>query len=90
MEQSLGWENSDTWNEYDYEKLSEFIFSKSDIRLSVSTLKRIWGKVQYKNTPATATLNALARALDIEDWRAFKKNIAIEKLLDKSLKKQNQ
>lgn len=87
IEQSLGWENSDTWNEYDFEKLSEFIFSKSDIRLSVSTLKRIWGKVQYKNTPATATLNALARALNFDDWRAFKNKIDKKKSADKGFER---
>jgi hypothetical protein len=73
IEQSLGWESSDTWSEYDFEKLSEIIFSKTNTRLSLSTLKRIWGKVRYTNTPAIATLNVLARATDFEDWRAFKK-----------------
>ncbi|WP_184548186.1 hypothetical protein [Mucilaginibacter sp. FT3.2] len=73
LELSLDWESSDTWSEYDFEKLSEIVFSKTNTRLSLSTLKRIWGKVRYTNTPAIATLNVLARALDFEDWRAFKK-----------------
>ncbi|WP_428331563.1 hypothetical protein [Mucilaginibacter sp.] len=73
LEQSLGWEHSDSWSEYDFEKLREIIFSKTNCRLSLSTLKRIWGRVRYTNTPAIATLNVLARTIDFEDWRAFKK-----------------
>ena len=73
LEKSLGWESSDTWSEYDFEKLSEFFFSKTNTRLSLSTLKRLWGKVRYNSTPTIATLNVLARALDFEDWRAFRK-----------------
>jgi len=75
LEKSLGWESSDTWSEYDFEKLSEMMFSKTNVRLSLSTLKRIWGKVRYTSTPTIATLNVLARALDFEDWRAFRKKM---------------
>jgi len=75
LEKSLGWESSDTWSEYDFEKLSEFFFSKTNTRLSLSTLKRLWGKVRYNSTPTIATLNVLARALDFEDWRAFRKKM---------------
>lgn len=72
-EQALGWENSGNWGDYDFEKLSELIFEKTNTRLSVSTLKRIWGKVRYDNTPTIITLNALALFLDFTDWRKFKK-----------------
>ncbi|MDN5286630.1 MAG: hypothetical protein JWR38_2904 [Mucilaginibacter sp.] len=75
LEKSLGWESSDTWSEYDFEKLSEIMFSKTNARLSLSTLKRLWGKVQYNSTPTMATLNVLARVLDFEDWRAFRKKM---------------
>lgn len=80
FEKSLGWECSDRWNEYDFEKLSVIVFSKTSTRLSVSTLKRLWGKVEYNSTPATATLNVLARALDFEDWRAFRKKMNEDQL----------
>lgn len=72
-EQALGWEGSEQWSNYDFEKLSEIIFEKTNTRLSVSTLKRIWEKVRYDNSPTVITLNALARFLDLADWRAFKK-----------------
>jgi len=66
-EQALSWENSGNWGDYDFEKLSELIFEKTQTRLSLSTLKRIWGKVRYDNTPTIITLNALARFLDFAD-----------------------
>ena len=72
-EKSLGWEGSEQWNNYDFEKLSELIFEKTSTRFSVSTLKRIWEKVKYDSSPTIITLNALARFLDLADWRAFKK-----------------
>jgi hypothetical protein len=79
-EQALEWDDSSQWGEYDFEKLSELIFEKTSVRLSVSTLKRIWGKVQYNSSPTTITLNALAGFLDFDDWRAFKKQIDQHKI----------
>ena len=78
-EQALGWDDSSQWGEYDFEKLSELIFEKTNVRLSVSTLKRIWGKVQYNSSPTIITLNALAGFLAFDDWRAFKKQIDRQK-----------
>ena len=79
-EQALSWENSGNWGDYDFEKLSELIFEKTQTRLSLSTLKRIWGKVRYDNTPTVITLNALARFLDFADWRSFKKQAELNKV----------
>ncbi|MEJ0030224.1 MAG: hypothetical protein WDO15_07580 [Bacteroidota bacterium] len=39
--------------------------------MSISTLKRIWGKVKYDNSPTAATLNALANFLGYASWRDF-------------------
>jgi hypothetical protein len=41
------------------------------VRLSISTLKRIWGKVKYDHSPTTATLNAIARFAGFDGWRDF-------------------
>ena len=77
IERSLNWGESSTWGNDDFEKLSEKIFDKTRVRLSVSTLKRIWGRVRYENFPATGTLNALASFIGFENWRDFRqKNIA--------------
>ena len=72
IEQTLEWGDSDDWTNDDFEQLSEKIFGKTRVQLSVSTLKRLWGKVRYENFPATSTLNALATFLDYENWRAFR------------------
>ena len=39
--------------------------------MSESTLRRIWGRVEYNHLPSTTTLDTLARFADFESWRAF-------------------
>ncbi|SHF43106.1 hypothetical protein [Pedobacter caeni] len=72
IEQLLNWGNSDNWRAEEYEELSQKIFDKTQVQLSVSTLKRIWGKVKYTSFPSLVTLNALARFADYNSWREFK------------------
>jgi len=71
IEQILSWGDSSLWTNSDFELLSDKIFEKTTVRLSISTLKRIWGKVKYDNSPTAATLNALANFLDYASWRDF-------------------
>src|SRR3984885_4752927 len=72
IEMMLNWGDSSIWSNDDFEQLSEKIFDKTRVQLSISTLKRIWGKVRYENSPTTATLNALAGFLEYENWRDFR------------------
>jgi len=72
IEETLNWGDSETWSNDDFEHLSQKIFDKTRVQLSISTLKRIWGKVRYENSPTTATLNALAGFLGYESWREFR------------------
>lgn len=74
IEESLAWGNSNDWQNQDFENLSERIFEKTKVSLSNSTLKRIWGKVNYNSSPNISTLNALAQFIDYENWRAFTLN----------------
>jgi hypothetical protein len=71
IQDSLGWGEPGSWSNEDFDDLSERIFQKTGVRLSVSTLKRIWGKVKYDHSPTTATLNALARFAGFTGWRDF-------------------
>lgn len=71
IEKKLAWGNSASWQNQDFEFLSEKIFESTGIQLSVSTLKRLWGKVRYGNSPNLSTLNALAQFIGYENWRAF-------------------
>lgn len=66
--------SSDNWTTYDFEKLSEAIFDRTQVRLSVTTLKRIWGKLKYDSAPTLTTLNTLAQFAGFIDWRDFKQN----------------
>ena len=71
IESRLAWGSADDWSNYDFEKLSEEIFKITGVNLSVSTLKRFFGKVKYGSSPSVTTLNTLARFLGFEDWRDF-------------------
>lgn len=71
IEQTLNWGASSDWTNSDFELLSEKIYEATQVRLSISTLKRIWGKVKYDNSPTAATLNALALYMGYPSWRDF-------------------
>ena len=71
IELQLQWGESTVWSNYDFDKLSEQIAEKTGVSLSVSTLKRIFGKVNYKSEPSLTTLNALSQFLSYDDWRDF-------------------
>ncbi len=72
IESRLGWGSSADWNPYDFEKLSEELEKRTGVQLSVTTLKRLWGKIKYDHAPSLTTLNALAGYLGYGDWRGFK------------------
>lgn len=59
------------WKTEDFEQLSAAIFQQTGTSLSVTTLKRLWGKIKYDSAPSLSTLNALANYLGKDDWRAF-------------------
>ncbi|MEO6455297.1 MAG: hypothetical protein ABIN97_14550 [Ginsengibacter sp.] len=75
IEERLSWGPGRNWVNYDFEKLSSAIEEKIHVILSVTTLKRIWGKVKYNHSPTLTTLNTLAKFLDFEDWRSFTNTI---------------
>ena len=54
----------------DLQYIAQQIEDKSKIRISLSTLKRLL-KNNFQKSPHPATLNALAVALDYQDWQAF-------------------
>ncbi len=55
----------------DLEWLADEIEEKSGIKLSLSTLKRIWKK-DYDQMPHPSTLQALVSIIGYKDWQAFK------------------
>ena len=71
IENEVAWGDSQEWTHQDFEQLSERIWQKTQTKLSATTLKRLWGKVNYQSRPTTNTLNALAQFAGYEHWRDF-------------------
>lgn len=55
----------------DFEEFSYHIEKHHNIRISVSTLKRLWGYVNDKHKPREHTLNQLATYLEFQHFAAF-------------------
>ena len=63
--------DQETLRQRDLEYLADQIEEKSGIKLSLSTLKRLWKK-DYDQTPHPSTLQALVSVLGYKDWQDFK------------------
>ncbi|MDQ6480112.1 hypothetical protein [Dyadobacter sp. LHD-138] len=84
IEQKLDWGDSENWQSSDFENLNQLILDKTGVSLSVSTLRRIWGRVEYNHLPSVTTLNTLAKFAGFEDWRNFMKKNASEPDLNRN------
>ena len=73
IEIKLDWGDSTSWQSQDFENLHHLILEKTGVSLSSSTLRRVWGRVDYKHDPSFTTLNTLSLFADYENWRAFLK-----------------
>ena len=73
--EQLGRGPADRWTDYDYDYLSDDLFERTGTRLSVTTLKRLYGRIKYTSNPSTTTLNALARYAGFADWRAYEAEV---------------
>jgi hypothetical protein len=67
----LQWGECERWSNYDFEQLSDKVLEKTGVTLSVSTLKRIFGRVSYSSVPSLTTLNTLSQFTGYTDWRTF-------------------
>lgn len=72
----------------DFENLSEKIFEKSKIKISESTLRRIWNN-RYKSVPQVNTLHALAVFNGYETWYDYKERVASEPETDENTPQKN-
>ncbi|CAM3999517.1 hypothetical protein SAMN06265348_10182 [Pedobacter westerhofensis] len=71
IEDQLGWGDSANWPSKDFERLNILIQERTKVSISASTLRRLWGKVDYNNQPSVTTLDTLAMFAGFEDWRSF-------------------
>ncbi len=76
IEAQLGWGSPKTWTTQDFERLGEEIAKRTSVALSVTTLKRLWGRVKYQSAPTVTTLNALAMFLGHANWREFEQSFS--------------
>ncbi|MEO0900290.1 MAG: hypothetical protein AAFY71_28025 [Bacteroidota bacterium] len=67
----LNWGKVSSWTNKDFECLSERIWDKTQKRLSVTTLKRIWGRAETGSQPSQTTLDILAEFAGFDNWRSF-------------------
>ena len=74
IETKLGWGNGENWSNKDFEDLSERILKDTKKRLSVTTLKRIWGRAERISNPSSATLDILSEYVGFTNWRTFVKS----------------
>lgn len=58
----------------DFNNLGLEIQRKTSHTISLSSLKRIWGYVDYSSFPSPNTLNILARFNDYKNWEYFLEN----------------
>ena len=72
IEKKLDWGTSKNWHNEVFNELSDIIQKETKTLLSSTTLKRVWGKVDYKNAPSISTLNTLAQFAGYSNWREFK------------------
>jgi len=73
IETKLEWGEGTNWSNKDFETLSEQIFKQTQQQLSVTTLKRIWGRAKRIANPSVASLDILANFAGFENWRTFQK-----------------
>ncbi|MDF1694963.1 MAG: hypothetical protein P1U56_03990 [Saprospiraceae bacterium] len=72
IEDKLGWGRSENWHNEVFIELSDIIQEQTHVLLSPTTLKRIWGRIDYKSKPSINTLNTLAQFVGYTNWRDFK------------------
>lgn len=72
LEQHLQWGPIASWSQRDFQNLSDQLQEKTGVLISVSTLKRALGRVEFKGMPFHTTLNALVQLMGHKSWAQFK------------------
>jgi len=79
IEEKFHLPSGESWKQRDFEYLSDLIVEKAGVRISISTLKRIW-KESSGYMPQLYTLNALAITAGYSNWTQLKQTNQSEKL----------
>lgn len=62
----------------EFNNLGSLIHKKTQYTISTSSIKRLWGYVNYGNFPSRTTLNILAKFNDFKDWDTFLNEISFD------------
>ena len=71
IERQLDWPAPTEWSAAHFDELAEHIAAATEVRLSATTLKRVWGRVNHRGNPSRTTLDALARYAGFTGWVDF-------------------
>lgn len=75
IENKTQWGNHKNWKNREFIYLSDEIYGQINIKISSTTLKRLFGKIESKYLPNVSTLDVLANYLEYKDWKdLIKKN----------------
>ena len=66
------------WTNKEFQLLSDSILEETKLYISISSLKRILGKVEYNFNPQQETKNALAKYIGYSSWDDFVFNSKVE------------
>lgn len=62
----------------EFNQVSFIIQKKTGQTISLSSMKRLWGYVNYNSTPSQNILNILARFNDFDDWEDYLRRYGTE------------
>lgn len=62
----------------EFDNVIMMIRKKTGTKLSLSTVKRLWGYISYEGAFSESTLNILARYNNLPDWETFRRNYGRE------------
>ncbi|MEM8999277.1 MAG: hypothetical protein AAGB24_03350 [Bacteroidota bacterium] len=79
IENHLEWGSGASWTNKDFGELSKKIFEVTGKQLSVTTLKRVWGRAGSVGNLSVTTFDILSEFLGYENWRDFQKTHAAGK-----------
>lgn len=82
--------DSSKWKLSHFERLNSEIYEKTAFNISVSTLKRFYGKGGGKVNPSLTTLNALSIFTGYKDWFEYKNKVDHLNVKTKNSKKNKQ
>ena len=71
IERKLSIGSIENWDTNDFQILSDSIHKETGTLLSISTLKRLSGRINYRSKPKRSSQDTLAKYIGYDNWRMF-------------------